>query len=299
MSVKFGVLANWAINITCGVVALLTIPLLVQRYWPSTAVVKPVSDLSSIAAAVPMGDHRPKVSIILAMSTTCHFCSESAPFYRTLVAQAVAANVGTIAVLPQPVSESENYVSSLGILRLKVISRPLSELGVRGTPTLITVDENGHLRKAWAGKLTKEQEREVAQDVGLDLAGYAPTVSAVQLRQAIETGGALVLDSRPRDSFRSRHIAGSLNIPVDEMEARAEHEIKPTETVFLVCDAAAVPDGVGERPPLCLMALSKLRGLGFPSIQIVHANFDDLQASGVSTEAVSSSRGDARGAKIP
>ena len=52
-------------------------------------------------------------TLVLAISSACQFCTESAPFYRQLS----GAHEGTqlIAVLPQPVEEGRRYVRNLGL----------------------------------------------------------------------------------------------------------------------------------------------------------------------------------------
>src|SRR5579863_4717595 len=42
-------------------------------------------------------------TVVLAISATCHFCTESAGFYKDLVQQCQSKHLRTIAVLPQSV----------------------------------------------------------------------------------------------------------------------------------------------------------------------------------------------------
>ena len=51
-------------------------------------------------------------TLVLAISSTCHFCTESAAFYRDIRAR---TRVHTVAVLPQTVNEGRNYLSNLGV----------------------------------------------------------------------------------------------------------------------------------------------------------------------------------------
>jgi len=83
---------------------------------------------------------------------TCHFCSESGPFYQSLEQQK-PSDVGLIAVLPQEVEESRDYLSKLGLKTSDVIQSSLGAIGVSGTPTILLVDNNGRLTASWAGKL--------------------------------------------------------------------------------------------------------------------------------------------------
>lgn len=103
-------------------------------------------------------------TIVLALSTTCHFCSESAPFYQNLARQK-PANIGLIAVLPQPVEDSRNYLNKLGVRTTDVIQSSLSSIGASGTPTLLLVDNNGSITASWVGKLSDSEAGRVIEQI--------------------------------------------------------------------------------------------------------------------------------------
>ena len=100
-------------------------------------------------------------TMVLAISTTCHFCDESAPFYDELVSQCKQQHVRTIAVLPQPTVEAESYLKDKGIAVDEVRQAILSGLRINGTPTLLLVDGGGIVRSVWIGKLESSGEKEV------------------------------------------------------------------------------------------------------------------------------------------
>ena len=87
-------------------------------------------------------------TLLLALSTTCHFCSESGPFYRQIVKER-STNTRVVAALPQSISESKNYLDGLGVSVDLVTQVPLTSAGVRATPTIILVDENGVVMDSW------------------------------------------------------------------------------------------------------------------------------------------------------
>jgi hypothetical protein len=102
----------------------------------------------------------------LAISTQCHFCKDSTPFYRKLQEQ--MGNVKTVAVLPQPVSEAEQYLSGEGVHVDQVKQAKMSGIGVSGTPTMLLVNSAGVVTKdmgwkgptgAEAGSLDRPAER--------------------------------------------------------------------------------------------------------------------------------------------
>ena len=45
-------------------------------------------------------------------------------------------------------------------------------------------------------------------------------ITTVELRAALDKGRAIVIDTRPRDSYKQNHIKGSISIPVDEVANR-------------------------------------------------------------------------------
>ena len=100
-------------------------------------------------------------TMVLAISTTCHFCNESAPFYDELASQCKQQHVRTIAVLPQPTVEAESYLKDKGIAVDEVRQATLSGLRINGTPTLLLVDGGGIVRSVWIGKLESSGEKEV------------------------------------------------------------------------------------------------------------------------------------------
>jgi hypothetical protein len=101
-------------------------------------------------------------SVVLALSDQCHFCSESAPFYRRLTTElAQRGDIRVIAVFPQQVGDSKQYLSKLGVPISDVRQATLDSLGVRGTPTLMIVDKNGKVQESWVGRLSPDKESEV------------------------------------------------------------------------------------------------------------------------------------------
>jgi hypothetical protein len=101
-------------------------------------------------------------TLILALQTTCHFCTESAPFYQKLVRErSQFSNTKLLAVLPQSVEQSNEYLSNLGVSVDGVMQGSLRSIGVSGTPTLLLVNHVGTVTEAWTGKLQPEAEDQV------------------------------------------------------------------------------------------------------------------------------------------
>jgi thiol-disulfide isomerase/thioredoxin len=103
-------------------------------------------------------------SLIFALSTTCHFCKESLPFYQQLVTRS-DGRVNLVAVLPQPQAEAQMYLQNASIPISQVVSTGLDVVGVSATPTLLLVNSRGDIKKLWIGLLDEKGQQEVLSAV--------------------------------------------------------------------------------------------------------------------------------------
>src|SRR6266446_3420200 len=93
-------------------------------------------------------------TLVMALSTECHFCTESAAFYRRVAQErANMENLRLLAVLPQPVTEGQEYLKKLGMTLDDIKQIQLDSIGINGTPTLILADSQGNVADSWRGKL--------------------------------------------------------------------------------------------------------------------------------------------------
>ncbi|MGZ8843532.1 MAG: TlpA family protein disulfide reductase [Pyrinomonadaceae bacterium] len=175
---KLEVLANIAVIVTSVVLC----SALVRRYFFSgnkQTVAAPTSSTSSAYGNTPsrrtpqpgtkislpgIDWSKSSRTVVLALSTTCHFCNESAPFYQNL-AQQKPGNVSLIAVFPQPVEDSRNYLNKLGVRTTDVVQSSLRSIGASGTPTLLLVDNNGSITASWVGKLSDSEAASVIEQI--------------------------------------------------------------------------------------------------------------------------------------
>lgn len=102
-----------------------------------------------------------KKNVVLYVSNTCHYCSESAPFYQRLVSEGNKKGIQFTAVMPQPVDQGRAYLEKLGVSIENIYQDKLDKIGIRGTPTLMIVDNQGIIKNVWLGKLSVEREAEV------------------------------------------------------------------------------------------------------------------------------------------
>ncbi len=160
---KLEVTANFLII----VVAVLFGTVLIQKYLfaknPTSsnekARVQPVIGSKMNLSGVNWAN-QPK-TLILALQTGCHFCNESASFYKRIIASVQNKNVQLIAVFPSGQEESAAHLNELGLTNLEVKQSPLNRLQVGGTPTLILTNDKGEIMNYWVGKLTPGKEAEV------------------------------------------------------------------------------------------------------------------------------------------
>jgi hypothetical protein len=165
---KLEVAANLALIITSVVVCTVLIKRFVLPSFPAAVVAKPNAGSSQPSSQIAVGT---KVSlpgirwnqnvstVVLALSTKCHFCTDSAPFYQTLMREH-DPSIRVVAVLPQPQAESQTYLSKLGIA-VESVTAELSSIGVTGTPTLLLVDNQGQVKQSWVGKIAESEQSNV------------------------------------------------------------------------------------------------------------------------------------------
>lgn len=101
-------------------------------------------------------------NVVLMLSNTCHFCTESAPFYKRLVQEQTQRGTFRLtAVLPQPVSDGQKYLNELGVGINDIKQLTPGAIRTSGTPTILLVDSSGVVTDEWLGKLPPEKENEV------------------------------------------------------------------------------------------------------------------------------------------
>jgi hypothetical protein len=101
-------------------------------------------------------------TLVMALSSTCRFCTDSAPFYQRLVqVREKNPNLRLVALFPQTISVSRSYLQELGVNVDEVKQSTFDSFGVTGTPTLILVNDRGIVEESWRGRLIPEKEAEV------------------------------------------------------------------------------------------------------------------------------------------
>lgn len=99
-------------------------------------------------------------------------------------------------------------------------------------------------------------------------------VSRAELQARIELGLVTVLDVRPHDEFMLGHLPGSLNVPLDELEARLS-ELDPAQEIVAYCRGAYCV--------LSFDAVARLRALGFNARRL-EDGYPEWRAAGLPCE---------------
>ena len=99
-------------------------------------------------------------TLVLAVSTTCHFCKDSLPFYKQLTNK-VQGRLNVVAVLPETQQDAQKFLRDADVETNQVVSSSLDVLGVHGTPTILLVDGTGKVSRAWVGRLDQKGQEDL------------------------------------------------------------------------------------------------------------------------------------------
>ena len=110
-----------------------------------------------------------RVTIALLLSRGCHFCSESAPFYRRLasIRTRTPSEFSMVAVFPNAEGGDvgAEYLKTNGVHVNEVQAASFPNLGVSGTPTLLVLDGSHKVTAAWSGLLGPGGETKVIETI--------------------------------------------------------------------------------------------------------------------------------------
>jgi hypothetical protein len=160
-------------NIATIIVACLLSVVLVKTYlMPGPVLRRPgASAIESISVGKSLSSQLPGVNwssngetVLLALSTHCHFCSESAPFFRQL-SEKSGKTFKIVAVLPEPASEARDYLNREGVHVDQLRQLSLDRIGVDGTPTMLLLNSRGIVTKSWVGKLGSDEQNQAIKAI--------------------------------------------------------------------------------------------------------------------------------------
>ncbi len=106
-----------------------------------------------------------------------------------------------------------------------------------------------------------------------------PVVSLEEARALFLTKGAVFIDARPADVYRSGHIEGALNLPLDSLEESMPEvmaQVPPDSLIITYCD--------GESCTLSKEGALQLAGKGYSHVQVLVNGWSVWQDAGLPTE---------------
>ncbi len=117
-----------------------------------------------------------------------------------------------------------------------------------------------------------------ASSIGMQTAQEA-IISIDEARALFLTNGAVFIDARPAEAFRSGHIQGALNLPPDDFDQllpNIREQIPPDSLIITYCD--------GENCDLSKEAAMQLSGKGYSHVQVLVNGWSAWQDAGLPTE---------------
>ena len=178
-----------AANIATIIVASLLSAVLIKTYflpasWPhkTPALLAQANVTDATAVGTKLAERLPGIdwkrnrrTVLLVLSTHCHFCTESAPFFRQLSEKA-GNSVKLIGALPETPAEAGIYLKREGVRLNEIKQVSLGKLGVRGTPTMLLLDDHGTVTASWIGKLDPSDQDQALKSI-LTIHNNSTTIS--------------------------------------------------------------------------------------------------------------------------
>ena len=150
-------------NVSVIVVALIIVYRMLMGNVGLPLIPRSVVPGDRLARVSGMDWSRHKRTLVLALNSGCHYCDESASFYRTLVREQkgrgpTSDGLAIIAVFPNDADAVQRFLRNDQLALQSIASVPLAAWGVVATPTILLVDSNGRVDRSWLGVLTPQQE---------------------------------------------------------------------------------------------------------------------------------------------
>jgi hypothetical protein len=104
-----------------------------------------------------------KATLVVAISSACHYCVASAPFYSEITRSTHVAPI--VVVMPQGELDAQAFLREHAITPHNLVSASLASIQVNATPTLLLISASGIVTKAWVGELTNIQRHDVIESL--------------------------------------------------------------------------------------------------------------------------------------
>lgn len=233
---------------------------------------------------------------VFVLSTNCHWCSLSAPEFQSMLLYLKQNNLRAVAIFPEDVTAAQSYLASHRLSFDSVKQVNMGRLGVSITPTLLIVDQYGKVAGEWIGKPTDQEIQDFKRVIrppdqvvvknGVKFLNADAAADA--LKRHTRTSPAIV-DLDPREDFDKGHIAGAINIQVDEIPIRAKHELPENRPLLIYCHKCASCEahlGKDQLSGYCDVGRRFLTMFGFDHTTFIMDDLTELNRAGVSVNAL-------------
>jgi rhodanese-related sulfurtransferase len=209
-------------------------------------------------------------TVVLALSTSCRFCSANAIFYTELI-EAVSKDqrLRVIAIFQEGEERGREYLKSLGIHLKDVYQAKFRKLNIREVPSVVTINSSGEVISSQAGYLKREDQIELLSKVTgksmeeirrPSLMNIGDVAAALKRREPLT-----LLNVDNREEFKRFQIERAKHIPADEIATRALDELDPSHRIVLYTGT--------DHPARLDFVLNILRMKGFSQVFILNGGY--------------------------
>lgn len=165
----FDHIVNGAVLAVCVILGIST-SLQLHQYLQRQRAIRTVNIYQEGETLPALKDYRyvdADTTVLLAVRSTCQYCTASMPFYKTLTAaiEHASTNAKVVAVSTDTEDVLKRYFEANGVEAPLLRSVGADELRISGTPTILLADRSGVVRKVWIGLLNDEEQRDVVSAV--------------------------------------------------------------------------------------------------------------------------------------
>lgn len=155
-------------NIAIIVLCIIASTVLVRNFFfapkppPRPGEAKVGDKIEAVKAVLPAGSQK---TLVVAISPTCGYCTQSMPFYKKLMEERdrKGSPVKIVGVVPAPQAKApeEEHMDAAGLKFDNLADVDFGAIKAPATPTLLLVDAAGTVEKIWVGKLDEKGEKQV------------------------------------------------------------------------------------------------------------------------------------------
>jgi len=132
----------------------------------NTSLTSPVSEYPTLGTQIVLPGvdwNAHKATLVVAISSACHYCVASTPFYSEITHSTHVAPI--VVVMPQGEQDAQAFLREHSITPRSVVSASLASIQVSATPTLLLISPSGMVTKEWVGELTNMQRHDVIESL--------------------------------------------------------------------------------------------------------------------------------------